>query len=85
MRQDEQAVQNLIFCMDGFNTVPFDENASELRSGQFGVIALLKVLEDLQNDLEEREQSNDILKKLVLFIKLSLKARLKNALAMVID
>ena len=33
MRQDEQAVQNLIFCMDGFNTVPFDENATELRSG----------------------------------------------------
>ena len=85
MRKDEQAVQNLIFYMDGFNTVPFDESAPELRSSQSGVIALLKVLEDLQSDLEEGEQSNDILKKLVLFIELSLKARLKNALAIVID
>ena len=85
MRKDEQAVQNLIFCMDGFNTVPFDESAPELCSSQSGVIALLKVLEDLQNDLEVGEQSNDILKKLVLFIELSLKARLKNALAIVID
>ena len=27
-KKDEQAAQNLIFCMDGFNIVPFDESAS---------------------------------------------------------
>ena len=61
MKKDEQAAQNLIFCMDDFNTVPFDESAPS-----FPRVSLVLLI------------SNDILKKLVLFIELFLKARKAN-------
>lgn len=63
MKKDEQAVQDLILCMDDFNADPFHERALELRSLQSGVTESAVLLEDLRNALEEGEkQSNDILK-----------------------
>lgn len=40
MKKDEQAVQDLILCMDDFNADPFHERALELRSLQSGVTEL---------------------------------------------
>ena len=53
MKKDEQAVQDLILCMDDFNADPFHETALELRSLQSGVTESPALLEDLRNPLEE--------------------------------
>ena len=66
--KDEQAVQYLIFCMDDFDTDPFDESAPDLRFPQSGVNTSLEILENLWYALEERERkSNDILERCVFF------------------
>ena len=75
--EDDQAVQDLILCMDDFNTDPFDESVPELRLLPSGVIASPEVLEDLWNALEQGEkQANDILEKRVFSKELFLKARI---------
>ena len=53
MRKDEQAVQNLILCVDDFDPNSFDKSAPELHLLQSDVIAPPEVLEDLRNALEE--------------------------------
>ena len=69
MKKDEQAVQDLILCMDNFNPDPFDESAPELHLVQCGVFTSYEVLKDLRNVLEEGEnQSKNILEK-VFFVK----------------
>ena len=69
MKKDEQAVQDLILCMDNFNPDPFDESALELHLVQFGVFTSSEVLKDLRNVLEEGEnQCKNILEK-VFFVK----------------
>ena len=48
IKKDEQAVQDLILCMDDFNADLFDESASELHSLQSSVIASHKKLEEFR-------------------------------------
>ena len=75
MKKDEQAVQDLILCMDDAD--PFDESVPWLHLLQPRATASPEVLEDLWNTLEEGEkQSNDILEKQVFSKELSLKARI---------
>ena len=66
MKKDEQAVQDLILCMNDFDADPFDESVPKLRSPQSSVIASPEVLEDLWNALQQGEkQSNNIFEKRV--------------------
>ena len=78
MKKDEQAVQDLLLCLDDFDANPFDDSAPELRSLQSGVTASSEVLQDLQNALEDGEiQAYEILEKRVISKELSLKATIR--------
>ena len=72
--KDEQAVQDLVTCMDEFEADPFDDSMPFLRSLQSGIPASSEILEDLKIALDEgREQANDILKNRVFSKNLNLK------------
>ena len=76
INKDEQAIQDLILCMDDFDADPFDESAPQLRFPQPGAITSSAVLENLRYALEEREKKSDDLLEQRLFSKeLSLKVR----------
>ena len=75
MKKDEQAIQDLLLCLDDFDADPFDDSAPNLRSLQSGVSASSEVVEDLANALDEGEaMCNEILEKRVYSKELGLKA-----------
>ena len=75
--KDEQAVQDLMTCMDEFEANPFDESMPFLRSLQSGIPASPEIIDDLKNSLDEgRDQANDILKTRVFSKEVLLKDKL---------
>ena len=75
MKKDEQAVHDLLTCMDDFNADPFDISSPILCSMQSGVVASPDILNDLNSALQEGYgQAKDILETRVFSKKESIKA-----------
>ena len=51
LRKDEQAVQDLLSCMDDYEADPFDESLTSLRSLQSGIPASGDILKGLKSAL----------------------------------
>ena len=77
MRKDEQAIQDLVECMDEFEACPFDDSIPYLRSLQSGIPASSEIVEDLKVALDEGyNQANDILNNRVFSKEVKLKDKL---------
>jgi len=66
MKNDEQAVQDILFCLTEFEADPFDESNPQLRSLQSGLVASNGLIKDFKTAPENgRKQTETLLQERV--------------------